>query len=868
MAPGADYAKPAAAAPAAPQLLREDETSLLSRVFFMHVAPLISWASKSNRVELAHLPELWPQDRAAELVAADEAYCASFPVRPRLRDRLLRASARQLLQASACRAIYCAAQLAFPMLLQRVVRAVATKDTSSAVLFSCLLALASFTGALAEQQHQARAFRAGLRAKSLVVALVTRHCLAHSASALQGRDPGDISNMLANDAQRFFVYAPNCAQLWSAPAQVTVAAWLLVRLLGPGALAGIGALLFIVPLLTALARRLRTLRSAHLSFSDARVRLTAEAARGMRGLKFLGFDQPFLQRILGSRRREQQYVRAELQCTAFSIAVTIVLPVVATAITFAAACVPSNKPLAAAEAFAALSLFGVLRFPLMGVGEAVAGAAQVVVSISRLDALLAAEECVPPPGEAAAAEADKGVSCTDARFWWPPPPPADGSPAPPPLFALSVPRLRVAPGQLVCIIGPVGCGKSTLLAGLLGEAMRVPEAAGAPALLSPPASSQRVAYVSQAAWLLNATLRENVVFGRPWSAARYAAALAACSLASDIRTLPARDETVLGERGVTLSGGQKARLSLARALYGDPDVLLLDDPLSALDADTGRAVFGQALGPGGMASRAARVLVTHATQYLSAADAVAILDGGALVACAPLAELRARAAELPAGAREQLEAVATQEEAAAATAARRASLELARVGEAEAEASDAARNAAGADGRLEEAEEQGMRAASWATVKAYILACGGRRWAAAQLLLLLAERLTYLSTDYMLTTWTSAQFGPPDTVFGRFMRGPSAAQAGPVHGSRSAAAFYAGAYLLCCAVNAVFAVTRTQWFCAGGAAAAGRVFERAASAVLRAPLLFFETTPTGRILNRLTGDQDVLDTTLPVVFLR
>jgi ABC-type multidrug transport system fused ATPase/permease subunit len=287
-----------------------------------------------------------------------------------------------------------------------------------------------------------------------------------------------------------------------------------------------------------------------------------------------------------------------------------------------------------------------------------------------------------------------------------------------------------------------------------------------------------------------------------------------------------------------------------------------DDPLSALDADTGRAVFAAALGSNGLARAAARVLVTHATQYLSQAHSVAVLDGGELAACGRYAELQASLSQLPAGARAQLEAVAVQESAAAEGS--RASVEAQR----EAAVAAATSQPAGApDGKLATDEEQGLGVVSTATISAFVAACGGAPWAIMQALLLLIERLTFLSTDYMLTTWTSAAHGPPTTVFGRWMEGPPANSDTTFRGV-TPAAYYAGAYFLRCAANSVFAVARTMWFAAAGGRAAQRMFNAAVAAVVRSPLIFFETTPTGRILNRLTADVEVLDTTLCVACLR
>jgi ABC-type multidrug transport system fused ATPase/permease subunit len=196
-------------------------------------------------------------------------------------------------------------------------------------------------------------------------------------------------------------------------------------------------------------------------------------------------------------------------------------------------------------------------------------------------------------------------------------PATPGTPDEERVFALHDINMVIPRGKLVAIVGPVGTGKTSLLEGMIGEMRKT---AGTVTF------GGTVGYCPQSAWIQNATIRENIIFGRPFEDARYWAAVRASCLEPDLDMLPHGDMTEVGEKGISLSGGQKQRLNLCRAIYCDADVQIYDDPLSALDAHVGRAVFQNVL----LNARPdrTRVLVTHALHFLPQVDYIYTLVAG------------------------------------------------------------------------------------------------------------------------------------------------------------------------------------------------------------------------------------------------
>jgi len=188
--------------------------------------------------------------------------------------------------------------------------------------------------------------------------------------------------------------------------------------------------------------------------------------------------------------------------------------------------------------------------------------------------------------------------------------------------------LRVHRGELVAIVGPVGSGKSSILAALLGELQPTNVSVS-----TQPAVEVRgtVAYCQQIPWIMSGTVRDNILFGLPYEEHRFNAAVDAAALQDDLRAMPAGVDTEIGERGISISGGQKARLSLARAAYSQAEVQLMDDPLSAVDPRVGRDLFTRCIGPGGVMEKATRVLVTHQKQYLPKCDRIVVVRQGKIV---------------------------------------------------------------------------------------------------------------------------------------------------------------------------------------------------------------------------------------------
>lgn len=177
-------------------------------------------------------------------------------------------------------------------------------------------------------------------------------------------------------------------------------------------------------------------------------------------------------------------------------------------------------------------------------------------------------------------------------------------------------------GELSCIVGRVGYGKSSFISALLGDMYKVHGQV---------ITRGKIAYVAQQPWIMNASVKDNILFGHRLDPEFYQMTIEACALVDDFKALPDGDETEVGDKGISLSGGQKARLALARAVYARADIYVLDDPLSAVDQHVGRHLIDNVLGPAGLLKTKTRILATNAIPVLSQADTITMIRAGKIV---------------------------------------------------------------------------------------------------------------------------------------------------------------------------------------------------------------------------------------------
>lgn len=182
-------------------------------------------------------------------------------------------------------------------------------------------------------------------------------------------------------------------------------------------------------------------------------------------------------------------------------------------------------------------------------------------------------------------------------------------------------NIKADKGSLVAIVGTVGCGKTSVISAILGEMEKLKGTVN---------TVGSIAYVPQQAWLRNCSLRENILFGKPYVKNKYESIIKSCSLKADIDMLSAGDKTEIGEKGINLSGGQKQRISLARAVYSDSDIFLFDDPLSAVDSHVGKHIFDAVIGPNGILTGKTKILVTHGVVFLPHVDNIYVMKDGTI----------------------------------------------------------------------------------------------------------------------------------------------------------------------------------------------------------------------------------------------
>ncbi|XP_048465619.1 multidrug resistance-associated protein 1 [Rhincodon typus] len=474
-----------------------------------------------------------------------------------------------------------------------------------------LLFLCAFIQTLFLHQYFQICFVTGMRLKTAIIGAVYRKALVISNAARKTSTVGEIVNLMSVDAQKLMDLITYLNMIWSAPLQVILAMYFLWQNLGPSVLAGVAVMILLVPVNGVIAMKTKNFQVTQMKEKDNRIKLMNEILNGIRVLKLYAWELAFKEKVLQIRQKELKVLKSAAYLSAVSTFTWVCAPFLVALSTFAVyVTVDEKNVLDAQKAFVSLALFNILRFPLNMLPMVISSLVQANVSLKRLGTFLSHEELdLDTVDKHSVHTSWNSIIVNDGTFRW-------SNEDPPCLNNIDV---EIPEGSLVAIVGHVGCGKSSLLSALLGEMQKQEGYV---------AVKGSVAYVPQQAWIQNASLRANIIFGQELMEEWYRKVVESCALLPDLENLPAGDETEIGEKGVNLSGGQKQRVSLARAVYSRNSVYFLDDPLSAVDAHVGRHIFDKVIGPNGLLSGKTRVLVTHGVNFLPQMDRILVMVDG------------------------------------------------------------------------------------------------------------------------------------------------------------------------------------------------------------------------------------------------
>eukprot|EP01038_Epipyxis_sp_PR26KG_P009307 gene9307-12539_t len=712
--------------------------------------------------------------------------------------------------------------------------------------------------------------------RNTLIGKVFRKSLVLSPSARAKQSTGMIVNMFANDTKQIqnFLYFFN--NLLVAPIQIAVTLYLIYLQVGIATFVGLGYMALNAPLNAVVFSFMTSIRKSKVLETDKRVKLMNEVLAGIRVIKFYAWEVPFMEKINEIRKAEVNYLRkiAYIVAIGFSLffyATPIILPIIIF-FTF----VKLGNELDAATAFTTIALFNMLQMPFAFLPMGLVSYAQSQVSVNRLTDYFLSDEIENYVSKSTISNGI-AVSISNGNMGWSNDEnaqpaermssqhssgrldsraskskssysilhqeenkefdPEAGVIAPPinrAYHTLMDVNVHIKKGQLVAIIGSVGSGKSSLLSAILGEMYLHTGSIEV---------NGSIAYCDQRAWILNATIEDNILFGSRYDERRFKHALHAANLETDLEVLPAGLKTEIGERGINLSGGQKARVALARAIYLDSDIYILDDPLSAVDAHVGQFLFHDCIKVS-LGSKT-RLLVTHQVQYLPECDLVIVLENGHVKACDTYANLYELgvdiASMLPVKTEPQVVAVEPHVEShdkAASPKTKKLSDTTNR-----AEKSSTEPSKSGNSGGLITTEERGTGDVDFSVYKHYLRA-GGWYNALAVLIFLILTQVCNLGANFYLTYWGTQTINQKDHG----------------HPMSSGTNLQYLEVFACLSLSGVFLIVlRGLTLAQVQLNASLKLHHDVLSRVMGAPVAFFDVTPIGRIINRFSSDMSTVD---------
>uniref|UniRef100_A0AC11APY1 Uncharacterized protein n=1 Tax=Ovis aries TaxID=9940 RepID=A0AC11APY1_SHEEP len=657
--------------------------------------------------------------------------------------------------------------------------------------YALALFVVVFLQTLILQQYQRFKMLTSAKIKTAVIGLIYKKALLLSNVSRKQFSTGEIINLMVTDAQQLMDLMTNINLLWSAPFQILMAVSLLWQELGPAVLAGVAVLVFVIPMNALVANRMKTLKKNQRKNKDKQIKLLNEILHGIKILKLYAWEPSYKKKIIEIREKELEVQKSAGYLTVFSMLTLTCIPFLVSLATFGVYfLLDEGNILTATKVFTSMSLFNILRLPLFDLPMVISAVVQTRISLVHLEDFLNTEELLPHSIEANYI-GDHAIGFINASFSWD----KTGTPV------LKDLNIRIPEGALVAVVGQVGSGKSSVLSAILGEMEK---------LKGVVQRKGSVAYVSQQAWIQNCILQENILFGSVMQKQLYERVLEACVLLPDLEQLPNGDQTEIGEKGVNISGGQKHRVCLARAVYSGADIYLLDDPLSAVDVHVAKQLFENVIGSSGMLRNKTRILVTHNLTLLPQMDLIVVMESGRVAQMGTYQEILSKTKNLTS----LLQAFNEQEKA------------------------HALKQVSGINSRTVLKDQILVK---FSVILKYLQAFGWL-WVWLNVVTCLGQNLVGTGQNLWLSTWAKEAKHMNDFTQWKQIRSNKLSIYGLL-GLMQGLFVCSGAYV----------VTR-------GSLAASRVLHaQLLDNVLHLPLQFFETNPIGQVINRFTKDMFIID---------
>ncbi|CAF4182595.1 unnamed protein product [Rotaria sp. Silwood2] len=510
---------------------------------------------------------------------------------------------------------YCATRVALPLLIREIILYISNTSGLPAYVgyvSAVGLGLCSILQAIIHQHIFFRNQRIGIRIRNMLSCAIYKHLLTINTASLYKTTAAQTINLVANDASKFEEMASYFHYIWFAPIEALIMFGLIWWSIGLPTLFGYAILVLLVPTQLIFSRLFSRFRRVTMACTDKRVQTINELVNGCQIIKMYNWEKAMERLVHDTRRSELQSIFKSSHLRALNIAIFFAsLPLISLA-TFGGGWLMGKK-LLAADVFTALSYYSLIRTPLTSLLPLIIEKlSEARVAATRIDQFMALEILLNRRKKEENEKGDHAIIMEDASFSW------KNTPC---LYSVN---LTIKHGTLVGVKGAIGAGKSSLLAAILGE---INLASG-----SIRQYVRSVSYAPQSSWIFADTIRSNILLGKPMDEERYKSVIKACCLDIDLQHFgEVGDLMMIGDKGVNLSGGQKARVALARALYTDVDLYLFDDPLAAVDPKVAKKIFDQCIGPRSLLREKTRILVTHQIHFLDEADQTLRLANGRIV---------------------------------------------------------------------------------------------------------------------------------------------------------------------------------------------------------------------------------------------